>query len=191
MRGRASRDAVPKIRATLRILWDGASPEPSYPEMIRLSILLLGITALSSCTARVSGPDAADAAADGAALDGSPPDPGGHAACDALTLMFVGCDVERRAECVRELAHVSAKALGYVEDAASCAGAGGTFRWPAPPAACTPTSVPPVRTLRDSWYHGSCEMVTGNVASVTEDPGFPPCGGDAGLPACFFHGTIP
>jgi hypothetical protein len=111
--------------------------------------------------------------------------------CETLVLAFVGCDDERRQECAREYSSVSPMNRVLVDDAAACLKANrpsvASAVWPPVDAVCTPTSVPPLESANDLWFHGVCEGDNGDVAtSLPADPSFPPCGGDSGEPACFF-----
>jgi hypothetical protein len=133
-------------------------------------------------------------AAEAAAGDPAPP---GAAACELLTLTFVGCDAERRAECEREYAAVGPATRAAIDRDAACfreqAMGGATAPWPPATAVCTPTAVPPALDTWEHWFHGGCQGFNGAVmTAVAMDPGFPACAfpADAGAVACFFGGTL-
>ncbi len=117
--------------------------------------------------------------------------------CATLVLAFVGCDDERREECEREYAAVSAPSRDLVDVAVACLErlfptvAGAT--WPAPGQTCSPMAIPPILNATEQWYHGACQTDDGRAENIVSDPGFPTCSNaasDAGEPICFFGSTL-
>lgn len=157
--------------------------------MIKL-VFLLTLPLAWACGARTTLDDS-QTAVDGAVADVSGDVSPTSNSCEALVLWFVGCDEERLHECEREYSAVSVSSRMAVDTAVRCLAAltsrtHGIPTWPST-AACSPATTPPIVSSNSLWFHGACEGDTGFAATtVPADPNFPPCGGDAGEPACFF-----
>lgn len=167
-----------------------------FRPMLLASILLAscgGVTRASAAGSPADGGGDAPAAPDAPTVPDAavPPDAAVSHSCQTLVLTFVGCDEERLKECEREYNAVSASNRALVDASAACLRKSfpgvKSLAWPAPGATCTPAAVPPVLASWDQWFHGTCQGDNGNaVYGLLADPGFPPCGADAGQPQCFF-----
>jgi len=168
--------------------------------LVPFSFVLVVVVSACGASTGVAPPDVSRPAADDASRPGTELDAaaddidaGVSNACITLTLTFVGCDAERRAECEREYASVSSAHRELIDRDAACFPAIDPASWPTSPSACTPTAIPPRLHVWTHWFHGGCQGLNGQVMSeVLADPGFPSCtratSGTGTL--CFFGGTL-
>jgi hypothetical protein len=147
----------------------------------------LALWACEGATSTAPADAASDIAASTNASEASATD-----SCEALVLIFLGCDAERLQECEREFRGVSAANRSLVDQSVACIEMkfpqldAGAVLWPGAGASCSPSAMPPLLSSNQAWFHGACQGNNGSVATnLPTDPGFPACGGDAG-PPCFF-----